>query len=393
MSAFLVDWLNLAFRWAHLVVGIGWIGTSFYFIALDLSLRRREHMNEGVYGTAWEVHGGGFYHVEKYLVAPKALPDDLIWYTWEAYLTWVTGFALLILQYYWRADNFLIDRAVLPLLPAQAIVISLVSLAAGWFAYDALCKSVIGKSTPVLAVAVFALIMIAAYIYAHIYSGRGALIHVGAFVGTIMAVNVFGVIVPNQKKITAALIAGRAPDPALGAQGKQRSVHNNYLTLPVLLMMVSNHYPFLTGHPEPWLLVALIIVVGAAVRHFLNRHDAGDPLAKIAWTLPVAAAALVVAVILTAPKGNASLAGIEVSDGEVMAIVGKHCVMCHSAHPSHDGFDAPPKDVVLGALDDLRKHAVEITAQAVNADTMPLGNETGMSQGERLKLGAWLASH
>jgi uncharacterized membrane protein len=393
MSAFLVDWLNLAFRWAHLVVGIGWIGTSFYFIALDLSLRRREHMNEGVYGTAWEVHGGGFYHVEKYLVAPKTLPDDLVWYRWEAYLTWVTGFALLILQYYWRADNFLIDRAVLPLLPAQAIVISLVSLAAGWFAYDALCKSVIGKSTPVLAVAVFALIMIAAYIYAHIYSGRGALIHVGAFVGTIMAVNVFGVIVPNQKKITAALIAGRAPDPALGAQGKQRSVHNNYLTLPVLLMMVSNHYPFLTGHPEPWLLVALIIVVGAAVRHFLNRHDAGDPLAKIAWTLPVAAAALVVAVILTAPKGNASLAGIEVSDGEVMAIVGKHCVMCHSAHPSHDGFDAPPKDVVLGALDDLRKHAVEITAQAVNADTMPLGNETGMSQGERLKLGAWLASH
>jgi uncharacterized membrane protein len=393
MSAFLVDWLNLAFRWAHLVVGIGWIGTSFYFIALDLSLRRREHMNEGVYGTAWEVHGGGFYHVEKYLVAPKTLPDDLVWYRWEAYLTWVTGFALLILQYYWRADNFLIDRAVLPLLPAQAIVISLVSLAAGWFAYDALCKSVIGKSTPVLAVAVFALIMIAAYIYAHIYSGRGALIHVGAFIGTIMAVNVFGVIVPNQKKITAALIASRAPDPALGAQGKQRSVHNNYLTLPVLLMMVSNHYPFLTGHPEPWLLVALIIVVGAAVRHFLNRHDAGDPLAKIAWTLPVAAAALVVAVILTAPKGNASLAGIEVSDGEVMAIVGKHCVMCHSAHPSHDGFDAPPKDVVLGALDDLRKHAVEITAQAVNADTMPLGNETGMSQGERLKLGAWLASH
>jgi len=393
MSAFLVDWLNLAFRWAHLVVGIGWIGTSFYFIALDLSLRRREHMNEGVYGTAWEVHGGGFYHVEKYLVAPKTLPDDLVWYKWEAYLTWVTGFALLVLQYYWRADNFMIDRAVMPLLPAQAVVISLVSLAAGWFAYDALCKSVIGKSTPVLAIAVFALIMVAAYIFAHVYSGRGALIHVGAFIGTIMAVNVFGVIVPNQKKITAALLAGRAPDPALGAQGKQRSVHNNYLTLPVLLMMVSNHYPFLTGHPEPWLLVALIIIVGAAVRHFLNRHDAGDPFAKIAWTLPVAAAALAVAVVLTAPKGNASLAGIEVSDGEVMAIVGKHCIMCHSEHPSHDGFDAPPKDVVLGSLDDLRKHAVEIMAQAVNADTMPLGNETGMSAGERLKLGAWLASH
>lgn len=393
MSAFLIDWLNLAFRWAHLVVGIGWIGTSFYFIALDLSLRRREHMNEGVYGTAWEVHGGGFYHVEKYLVAPKTLPDDLVWYKWEAYLTWVTGFALLVLQYYWRADNFMIDRAVMPLLPAQAIVISLLSLAAGWFAYDALCKSPIGKSTPVLAVAVFALVMIAAFIFSHVYSGRGALIHVGAFIGTIMAVNVFGLIIPNQKKITAALIAGRAPDPALGAQGKQRSVHNNYLTLPVLLLMVSNHYPFLTGHPEPWLLVALIIVVGAAVRHFLNRHDAGDPFGKIAWTLPVAAAALAVAVFLTAPKGNASLAGVVVSDGEVMAIVGKHCVMCHSERPSHEGFDAPPKDVVLGSLDDLRRHAVEIVAQAVHADTMPLGNETGMSEGERLKLGAWLASH
>jgi uncharacterized membrane protein len=393
MSAFIVDWLNLAFRWAHLVVGIGWIGTSFYFIALDLSLRKREEMPEGVYGTAWEVHGGGFYHVEKYLVAPKTLPDDLVWYKWEAYLTWVTGFALLVLQYYWRADNFMIDRSVMPLLPAQAIAISLVGLAAGWFAYDALCKSPIGKNTLSLAIAVFALIMVAAYIFSHVYSGRGALIHVGAFVGTIMAVNVFGVIIPNQKKITASLLAGQSPDPALGAQGKQRSVHNNYLTLPVLLMMVSNHYPFLTGHPEPWLLVGLIIVVGAAVRHFLNRHDAGDPLGKIAWTLPVAAAGLIVAVVVTAPKSNASLAGIEVSDGEVLSIVGKHCVMCHSARPSHDGFDAPPKDVVLGSLDDLRKHSVEIVAQAVNADTMPLGNETGITEGERLKLGAWLASH
>jgi uncharacterized membrane protein len=393
MFAFIVDWLNLAFRWAHLVVGIGWIGTSFYFIALDLSLRKREQMNEGVYGTAWEVHGGGFYHVEKYLVAPRTLPDDLVWYKWEAYLTWVTGFALLVLQYYWRADSFLIDRAVLPLLPVQAVVISLLGLAGGWFAYDWLCKSPIGKSPLVLAVAVLALIMVAAYIFSHVFSGRGALIHVGAFVGTIMAVNVFGVIIPNQKKIAAALIAGLAPDPSLGAQGKQRSVHNNYLTLPVLAMMVSNHYPFLTGYPEPWLLVALIIVIGASVRHFLNRHDAGDPLAKIAWTLPVAAVGLIVAVILTAPKSNASLAGIEVSDGEVMAIVGKHCVMCHSEHPSHDGFDAPPKDVVLGSLDDLRKHSVEIMAQAVHADTMPLGNETGITEAERLKLGAWLVNH
>ena len=327
MSAFIVDWLNLLFRWAHLIVGIGWIGTSFYFIALDLSLRGREHMPEGVYGTAWEVHGGGFYHVQKYLVAPKELPPDLVWYKWEAYLTWVTGFALLVLQYYWQANTFLISRSVLPLLPSQAVVISLLSLAGGWLIYDRLCKSVIGRNTTVLAIAVFALIVAAAYIFTHVFSGRGALIHVGAFVGTIMAVNVFGIIVPNQKKIVAALMEGRAPDPALGAIGKQRSVHNNYLTLPVLVMMVSSHYPMLYGRPDTWLIVALILVIGGAVRHFLNRHDAGDPFHKIAWTLPVTAVALGAAIYLTAPRSNAALGGIAVSDGEVLVIVGKHCVM------------------------------------------------------------------
>ena len=210
MAAFVVDWLNLAIRWAHLVVGIGWIGTSFYFIALDLSLRQRERMAEGVYGTAWEVHGGGFYHVEKYLVAPKTLPPDLVWFKWEAYLTWVTGLALLIVQYYWNAGTFLINPAVMPLLPGQAIVISLLGLAAGWFIYDWLCKSPIGGKPTVLAVLVFVLIVFAAYVFTHVFSGRGAMIEVGAIIGTMMAVNVFGIIIPNQKKITAALIAGRA---------------------------------------------------------------------------------------------------------------------------------------------------------------------------------------
>lgn len=392
MSAFILDWLNLIFRWAHLVVGIGWIGTSFYFIALDLSLRKRERMNEGVYGTAWEVHGGGFYHVEKYLVAPQELPPDLVWYKWEAYLTWVTGFALLVVQYYWNANAYLIDRAVLPLLPSQAIVISVLSLVAGWFIYDQLCRSPIGKNPTLLAVAVFVLIVAAAYMFTHVYSGRGALIHVGSFVGTIMAVNVFGVIIPNQKKITASLLAHQPPDPALGAMGKQRSVHNNYLTLPVLLMMVSNHYPMLSSHLYSWLIVALILVVGGTVRHFLNRHDAGDPFARIAWTLPVTAVALAVTIYLTAPRSEASLAGIEVSDGEVLKIIGTHCVMCHTAYPSHEGFDAPPKEMILGTLADVRKHADQVLAQAVFGDTMPLGNETGMTEEERLKLGAWLVN-
>jgi uncharacterized membrane protein len=392
MSAFITDWLNLAIRWAHLVVGIGWIGTSFYFIALDLSLRRREQMNEGVYGTAWEVHGGGFYHVEKYLVAPKTLPPDLVWYQWEAYLTWVTGFALLVVQYYWNADAFMIDREVMPLLPSQAIAISVLSLVAGWFIYDALCKSPIGRNTPLLAVLVFLLVVGAAFLFSRVYSGRGAFIHAGAFIGTIMAVNVFGVIIPNQKKITASLLAGEPPDPALGATGKQRSVHNNYLTLPVLLLMVSSHYPMLTSHPQGWLIVALILIVGGSVRHFLNRHDAGDPLAKIAWTLPVAGVGLAITIALTAPRSDASFAGMTVSDGEVLAIVGKHCIMCHTTYPSREGFNAPPKGVVLGTIAEIRNRRDQIMAQAVRGTAMPLGNETGITAEERRKLGAWLTN-
>ena len=392
MSPFAVDWLNLLVRWAHMIVGIGWIGTSFYFIALDLSLRKREAMREGVYGTAWEVHGGGFYHVEKFLVAPKELPPDLIWYQWEAYLTWVTGFALMILQYYWRADVFLISPDVLPLLPVQAIWISVLSLAGGWLVYDRICKSPIGRNTPLLALIVFALIVAAAWFYSHVFSGRGALIHVGAFIGTIMAVNVFGIIIPNQKKIVASLIAGEEPDPRLGAIGKQRSVHNNYLTLPVLVMMVSSHYPMLAGLPNTWLVVTLIVVVGASVRHFLNRHDAHDPLEKYGWALPIAAIALGFAVWLTVPQVKPGIAGMTVSESEVLAIVGKHCIMCHSAHPSHEGFDAPPKGVILTSIGDIVLHKDQILAQAVNSDTMPLGNETHITEEERQKLGAFLMS-
>ncbi len=391
MSAFLLEWVNLVIRWAHLVVGIGWIGTSFYFIALDLGLRKREGMPEGVYGTAWEVHGGGFYHVQKYLVAPKTLPPDLIWFKWEAYLTWVTGFGLLIVQYYVHARAFLINPAVMPLLPAQAVVISVLSLGAGWLIYDRICKSPLGRNPTLLAVLVFVLIVFAAYVYGNVFSGRGAFIHVGAFVGTIMAVNVFGLIIPNQKKITASLLAGRAPDPALGAQGKQRSVHNNYLTLPVLVLMVSAHYPMLFSHPHSWLVVALILVIGGSARHLLNRHDAGDPLAKIWWTLPVMAVGLAAAIWLTAPQ-RIDTTGVVVSDGEVLAILGKHCATCHAPRPSHDGFDAPPKGVVLLTIDDVVRNREQVLAQTVHGDAMPLGNETEMTTAERAALGAFLMS-
>ncbi|MBB5751268.1 urate hydroxylase PuuD [Prosthecomicrobium pneumaticum] len=393
MSAFIADWLNLLFRWAHLIVGIGWIGTSFYFIALDLSLRKRAEMKPGVYGTAWEVHGGGFYHVEKYLVAPPQLPEDLIWYKWEAYLTWVTGFALLVVQYYWNARSFLIDPSVMPMRPSEAVVISVTLLIGGWLIYDRLlCRSWIGRNTPLLAAFVFALVVGASYLFSQVFSGRGALIHAGAFIGTIMAFNVFGVIIPNQKKIAAALMAGQAPDPALGAMGKQRSVHNNYLTLPVLVMMVSNHYPMLTGHPHNWLLVALIIVTGAMVRHFLNRHDAGDPLAKIAWTLPVAAVALGCLIVLTAPRPVAVDPRLMMTDAEAVTLAAQRCAVCHAARPKHESFSEAPKGIMLETADELRQHKDQVLTQAVFSRTMPLGNETGMTDEERKKLGAWLQS-
>src|SRR6478672_13014748 len=334
MDVFAIDWINLLIRWFHLIVGIAWIGASFHFVWLDFSLRARERMNEGVYGTSWMVHGGGFYHVEKYMVAPATLPPDLHWFKWEAYLTFLSGFALLIVQYYLNASSFLVDKAVMDISGPEAVLISILALAGGWFAYDALCKSPIKDNTPLLAVAVFGLIVLAAFIFTHIFSGRGAFIHVGAMVGTIMAANVFAVIIPNQKVITADLLAGRTPDPKYGKIGKQRSLHNNYLTLPVLLFMVSNHYPFLYAHPNSWLVVALIVLTGGMVRHFLNRVDAGEEPMKVAWALPAAAVALIAAIVWTAPRTTTVAGGV--SEGEALKIVSTHCVMCHQAKPTHE---------------------------------------------------------
>lgn len=391
LDPFIADWLNLLLRWAHLIAGIAWIGTSFYFVALDFSLKRRAGLPAGVYGEAWEVHGGGFYHVQKYSVAPDQMPPDLIWFKWEAYLTWVTGFLLLIVQFYFNATTFLIDPSVMVLTPGQAIAISLAGLAAGWFIYDGLCRSALVHRPGLLALAVFALILIAAYGFTHVFSGRGALIHVGAFIGTMMAANVFAVIIPNQKKITAALLSGKAPDPKFGITGKQRSLHNTYLTLPVLLLMISNHYPMITNHPEAWILVGLIVIGGASLRHFLVRHEVGDAIEEIAWTLPVIAGALVAALFLTQPARKIG-EGLVVSDQEAQAITIKHCTMCHAVKPTHAGFKEPPKGVALEKIDEMRRYASQIETQAVRNKAMPLGNETGMTDEERAKLGAWIAA-
>ena len=390
MDVFLGEWLNLLLRWAHMIVGIGWIGTSFYFMALDYSLSKRERMNPGVLGTAWQVHGGGFYHVEKYTVAPATLPDVLHWFKWEAYLTWATGFGLLIVQYYFHAEAFLIDPGVMALERWQAIAISVASLAAGWFIYDGLCRTKVGENTTLLSLSVFALILIAAVLYTKVFSGRGAFIHVGALVGTIMAVNVFGVIIPNQKKMIAQMIAGQTPDARYGEIGKQRSTHNNYLTLPVLLMMVSQHYPFLFTHPQSWLIVALIIVIGALVRHMLNRLDAGDDWDGYGWVMPAVAMGLITAIYVTAPATRSTTGGA-VSDAEAQAIVGKHCLMCHARNPSHPAFKEPPKNMALESIPEMRRFAQQIYMQTVQNRAMPLGNQTGMTEDERDALGRWVS--
>ena len=390
MDAFALDWINLFIRWFHIIVGIAWIGASFHFIWLDFSLRARDCMAKGVYGTSWLVHGGGFYHVEKYLVAPEKLPDDLHWFKWEAYLTFLSGFALLAVQYYWNASVYLVDPSIRPMSGAAAIAVSVVSLAAGWLIYNALCRSALKENTALLALAVFVLIVGSGFFYTHVFSGRGAFIHTGAMIGTIMAANVFMVIIPNQKKITASLLKGEAPDPALGATGKQRSLHNNYLTLPVLLFMVSSHYPFLYARETSWLVIALIVLAGGLIRHFLNRTDAGLAPRTVLWALAAAAIALLGAIMLTAPRATT---GGKVTDAAMMQIVATHCATCHAAAPTHEAFKGaePPKGVILTSPELVRRHAQQVMAQAVQGRAMPLGNETAMTDAERAALGAWIA--
>ena len=388
MDVFLGERVNLILRWSHMIVGIGWIGTSFYFVALDYSLNR-QNQKKDVYGSAWQVHGGGFYHVEKYTVAPPELPPHLLWFQWEAYLTWATGFGLMIVQYYLHAGAYLIDPAIMALTPLQAIAISIVSLFVGWVIYDVLCRA-LSERTLWLGIGVFVLILLASVLYTKVYSGRGAFLHVGAFVGTIMAFNVFAVIIPNQKKMVAQLIRGEMPDARYGQIGKQRSLHNNYLTLPVLLMMVSPHYPFLSSHPQSWLIVALILVSGGLFRHLLNRIDAGDGWNQYGWAAPVAILGLIVAIYLTAPAGKSANALNAISDADVVTISAHHCVMCHAKTPTHASFQEPPKNVILESAGDFRRYAPLIMAQAVQTKAMPLGNQTAMTDAEREKLGQWI---
>ncbi len=397
MDPIVTEWTGMMLRWLHVIAGIAWIGSSFYFVHLDLSLRRRDGLPAGVGGETWQVHGGGFYRMQKYLVAPAEMPEELTWFKWEAYATWVSGFLLLAAVYYTSAELYLIDRAVLELTPTAAVAASLALLAAGWVAYDLLCRSPLGRNDALLMAVGFLLLVAIAWGCTLVFSGRGAFIQIGALVGTIMAANVLMVIIPNQKKTVAALLAHEAPDPALGKQAKQRSLHNNYLTLPVLFLMISNHYPLTFATEWNWAIVAMVIVMGVSIRHFFNSRHAGNGTPW--WTWGVAAAGgLAILWLNSFPAGAGATpdaAGLE-SDGRFAAveeIVLSRCSMCHAGEPVWEGVATAPLNVRLESPADILREASRIETQAVLSRAMPPGNVTGMTDEERRLVAAWLAEH
>jgi uncharacterized membrane protein len=394
------EWLNFAVRWLHVITAIAWIGSSFYFIALDLGLVKRPGLPVGAYGEEWQVHGGGFYHIQKYLVAPASMPEHLTWFKWESYATWLSGFAMLAVVYYGGADLFLIDRSVLELEPWQAICLSLASLAIGWILYDLLCKSPLGKNTWGLMALLYIVLIAMAWGYTQIFTGRAAFLHLGAFTATIMSANVFFIIIPNQKIVVADLIAGRTPDPKYGVIAKQRSLHNNYLTLPVIFFMLSNHYPLAFATQFNWIIAALVFLMGVTIRHWFNTTHArkGQPT----WTWLVTVLIFIVIMwlstvpkVLTGEDEQASLSQrqqtfLENSHFEaVRDVVQGRCSMCHAAEPVWEGIARAPKNVKLETDGEIAAHAREIYLQAGRSHAMPPGNITDLSSEERQLLVAW----
>jgi uncharacterized membrane protein len=390
-------WVEFAVRWLHVVTAIAWIGSSFYFIALDLGLRRPPGLPQGVQGEEWQVHGGGFYHIRKYTVAPESLPDHLTWFKWESYATWLSGFALLVLVYHLGADLFLIDPRVLELPVPAAVALSIGSLAAGWLAYDLLCRSSLAARPTALMLVLFVLILAASWGYAQVFSGRAALLHLGAFTATIMTANVFLVIIPNQKIVVADLRAGRTPDPKLGKIAKLRSTHNNYLTLPVVFLMLSNHYPLAFAGPWNWLIGALVFLMGVAIRNWFNARHAGHAASAWNW---VAAALLLAAIIglsTVRPAEEVAVSALPpvnrfaAAPGfvEVADIVAGRCAMCHAEEPGWDGLAVAPKGIVLVTPEDVARHARAIYLQSGLTTAMPPGNLSWMEPAERAAIVAW----
>ncbi len=393
LAAFLdpywTDWLNLLLRWLHVIAAIAWIGASFYFVLLDQSLRPpkdAEDVRDGVGGELWEVHGGGFYHVKKYKVAPPKLPDHLAWFKWEAYTTWLSGFALMVVLYYFNASAYLIDPSVADLGSWEAVAISIGLLIAAWVVYDVLCRLLVGHGV-VLWLSILVLTTLAAFGCSQLFQARAAFLQVGAMLGTIMAGNVFFNIIPAHWELINAKKAGREPDPTPGIVAKQRSVHNNYLTLPVLFTMLAGHFAFVYGATRAWLVLVVLMLLGVLARVFFNLRHQGRTI----WALPAlgAVAVVVLAVVIKPDEGGGSSSGTPVSFEQVAPIMAQRCAPCHSESPTESGFSSPPAGVVLETPAQIAARAADIRT-VVSTKAMPLGNLTGMTDDERALVVAWV---
>ncbi|WP_442108891.1 urate hydroxylase PuuD [Pseudomonas sp. NUPR-001] len=435
MEAHLLEWLNLSVRWVHMITGVAWIGASFYFVWLENNLNRA-NPRDGLSGDLWAIHGGGIYHLEKYKLAPPKMPENLHWFKWEAYFTWMSGIALLCLVFYWNPTLYLLAPGS-TLSGGEGIAIGVGSLIAGWFIYDFLCDSPLGKRPALLGLVLFVLVIAACYGFSQVFSGRGAYLHTGAIIGTIMVGNVFRIIMPAQRQLVAAIEANQTPDPVLPAKGLLRSRHNNYFTLPVLFIMISNHFPSTYGSQYNWLILAGIAVAAVLVRHYFNtRHDSN----KYAWTLPVGALSMICLAYVTGPapmptapeqaaakveyqplpetalggKTAAEKAAEKAAEpaqaaapaeapaaevaklddagfDKIHSVIQERCAVCHSAKPTSPLFSAAPAGVMLDTPQQIQQQAARIQAQAVTTQIMPLGNITQMTQQERELIGAWIA--
>ncbi len=383
------EWGNLLVRWIHFIVGVAWIGASFYFNWLENNLNRQSPGKAGIAGHLWAVHGGGFYYLEKFKTGPEKLPVELHWFKWEAYLTWLSGITLLIIVYYFNARLFLIDPAVRDLSPAEAIILSTVSVLGSWFVYDILCRSPLQKSAALLGITIAGYLVLLAWFLSEVFSGRGAYIHVGAVMGTMMVGNVFFVIIPSQKEMVRALAQKRPLNPAVGANGLLRSTHNNYFTLPVLFTMISSHFPSTYGHHWNWAILFLISAASVAVRHYYNVRRTTKSLW---WILPVAFVGMLGVMWWTAP----TLKPAEPVQGDIrqsiLPLIQERCTVCHSETPTQRGFTSPPVGLVLDTPEQIETNSLQIYQATVVTRTMPIGNLTGMTDEERNLISLWYSS-
>ena len=396
----LLEWLEFAVRWVHIITAIAWIGSSFYFIALDLGLKKNSSLPYGVTGEEWQVHGGGFYNIQKYSIAPPNLPQDLTWFKWESYSTWLSGFFLLAIVYYGGADLYLIDTEIADINNLQAISISLGSILFGWVIYNNACKSPLGNNSNLLLLLLFFFLLFLSWFYTSIFSGRAAFLHLGAITATLMTANVFFIIIPNQKIVVSDLKAGRKPDPKFGVIAKQRSTHNNYLTLPVIFFMLSSHYPLAFASELNWAIAPLVFLLGVSIRHYFNTYHATKK--KLYWTWIITFIIFAVIIGLSSYKKN-SLAlsenvidleriyNLEITDlnNEVHDIISARCTMCHAREPLWDGFLHAPKGFVVENKEDIKRYARQVYVQSAISKAMPPNNISYMEDIERFTIQYW----